>query len=215
MRNQDFTITLLDGVRVMGHVTAVAALAALLMHAPLHATGPDQAQTQPEPQAQEDDASAPIHVGVYDAQQVFEAYPGRDEGIERLGALAEQAAEAQQAEDEEAFLEMQQRLRAERERIIEDFEVALRDAAAAVAEEAGLDLVAIEVGYHGEAVRTRDITAALIEHWSEQPAEAHEPGEPPQAAPDHSPSNAAQEQTPEQTHEPVEEPPTAEPDTAP
>lgn len=149
-------------VRMTGGALAAVAIAAL---------GLSVATTQGWAQ---DEAEAEISVGTYDPEQVFNAYPDRQEMMDQITELQGQMQQAQQQQDQERMMQLQQQAQQYQTEAIEKFQGDVEAALPGVAEAHGLDLVAIEVSWSRDGVGTEDVTTELIEELGGDP----EPAEP-------------------------------------
>ncbi|MFP4143994.1 MAG: hypothetical protein ACLFV3_02520 [Phycisphaeraceae bacterium] len=184
--------------RTMSRFACGVALLAAVAVAGVTLVGQDGAQAQmPAPQqgsaGQQETASGPpadearVVVGTYQPQAVFQAHPAQEELLESLRSTQEEMQKAQDQGDMETVRQIQQEYDNERQKIVEEFQTDVEQTLPELAEDADIDIVALEVTYRADDVRTEDITSDLVSALSdeeEQPeAEQPEAGEMPRQLP--------------------------------
>lgn len=117
-------------------------------------------------------ADTRIRVGTYDPQQVFNAYPGREQMMNQISEIQAQMQQAQQQQDEQRMIELQQRMQQQRNEAIQRFQSDVEQTLPVVAEDTDIDLVAVEVVFTRPGVETRDITSQVIEALGGDPEPA-------------------------------------------
>ncbi|MEX0744422.1 MAG: hypothetical protein WD118_02370 [Phycisphaeraceae bacterium] len=115
-----------------------------------------------------------VRIGTYQPEQVFSSFHGREALMQDFQELQMQAQQAQQQGDQEQLMQLQQQLQQAQQEIIGTFESAVEEAMPEVAEQAGVQVVAIEVVYTAEGIESQDVTTELIEKINE----GHEAPEP-------------------------------------
>lgn len=148
---------------------AVAALAGALL-------AQDNIQAQEEETAAQAQEQTDIVVGTYEPQQVAERYGINQKLMEGLTGLQERMQTAQQQGDQQAMQEIQAEAQQVQEDVVSEFEKEVEDAMAAVAEETGADIIAVQVAYLAEGIETKDVTNELIEEMDLEPAPGAEIG---------------------------------------
>lgn len=146
-------------LRITGGATVVVAL---LLLAVLDAAPRSWAQDQPGPEAT-------FRVGTYDPQQVFNAYPGREQMMNQITEIQGEMQQAQEQQDEQRLIELQQQMQQQRDEAIEQFQLDVERTLPTVADEAQLHLIAIDVVYTRDGVEREDITHAVIEELGGDP----------------------------------------------
>lgn len=101
-------------------------------------------------------------VGTVDMQQVYMAYPGMTRFRSAMEEMQGQFMEAQQAEDHEKIMAIQQRAQAMQEELTRDFEADLEKAAGPVSREMNIDMIVGEIIYQGNGTEVVDVSQALI-----------------------------------------------------
>lgn len=154
-------------------VLALATIAAAAIAAALLAQTAIQAQ-----ESTPTDTS--IVVGTYELQDVAEQYGINQKLMEGMSGLQERMMAAQQQGDQEEM----QRIQAEAQQIQDDvvttFEDEIEAAMPNVAEQTGADIIAVEVGYIGEDIETKDVTQELIAEMDLESQQETEPEQTPQ-----------------------------------
>lgn len=124
--------------------------------------------------AQAGAGEAEIKVGTYNPEQVFNAYPERERMMQQMQELQGQMQQAQQEQDQQRMMELQQQAQQQQTQAIEQFQADVEAALPNVADEAELDLVAVEVTWVRDGVESQDITTEVIEELGGE-AEAAQP----------------------------------------
>lgn len=115
---------------------------------------------------------AALQVGTYDPQEVFRAHPAQDKLIDSIRSAQKEMQEAQEAGDQEKMQQIQQRAERNREQVIDRFQQDVADALPKVARSAKVKVVALEVVYAAEDVRTKNITPQLIDVFRDENKDA-------------------------------------------
>ncbi|MEX0655625.1 MAG: OmpH family outer membrane protein [Phycisphaeraceae bacterium] len=116
-------------------------------------------------QAQE--AGGDLRVGTYDPEQVFGAYHGREAFMQQFQELQTEAQAAQQEGNQEQLMQIQQQLQQAQQEVIETFQGDVEEVMPDVAEDAGVQIVAVEVVYTAEGINSEDVTNQVIEKLNE------------------------------------------------
>lgn len=133
-------------VMVIGHVTAEAQVG-----------GQERAAQPPQP------GDAPLQVGTYDAEQAFEAHPAKQQVEQALNTAQGQMQQAQQQGDQQQMQQIQQQFEQAREQAIQQFQQDVSRVLPNVAADVGVQVVAMEIAYKADHVKTVDITRGLAE----------------------------------------------------
>ncbi len=112
-------------------------------------------------QAQQQAAKGAMQVGVYDQQALFQEYPGSQELMQFYQGIQDQMQQAQQDGDQQKLRELQQVTEEKRQEVIQNFEKAVDNALPTVADEAGIKVVALQVVYTADDVKTTNLTRPL------------------------------------------------------
>lgn len=155
---------------------AALTIAAIGLAAVFSLTSTTRAQAFPEPaqeQNQEDRQDAPqedaeVIVGTYDTEVAFQEHPAYEELMKALTDAQTGMQEAQEEGNQEKSQQVQQRYDQIRTQIIEEFRRDVEEAVPEAAEQAGVKVVAIEVVYKDDDVRTKDITKNIVESFGDQ-----------------------------------------------
>lgn len=119
---------------------------------------------QPEPEPV-------VQAGTYDPEQAFAQYPGREKLMETYQSALPALQKAQQEGDEKKALQLQQELSQKRDQIVKKFQNDVQQALPDIAKATGVQLVALQVVYTGEGVKTKDITPQVVEAIGGDPDE--------------------------------------------
>ncbi|MFW6164409.1 MAG: hypothetical protein ACODAJ_16690 [Planctomycetota bacterium] len=111
---------------------------------------------------------AALQVGTYDPQAVFMKHPAQEQLAKAGQAARTQMQKAQQEGDQEKVEQVQRQYAETRTRFIDKFEDDVADALPDVARAAGVKVIAVQVAYTAEDVRTKDITPHLVKVFSKQ-----------------------------------------------
>lgn len=126
-------------------------------------------------QAQQEAAPAEgMAVGTYQPQQIAEQIGLQDEMQRTIQGLQERLNAAQQQGDQAAMQQIQVEAQQVQQDIVSKFERDLNAAMPAVAEETGVQIIAVDVAYTAPDIRTQDVTGPLVEKL--RPDNASEPG---------------------------------------
>ncbi len=111
--------------------------------------------------------AARIRIGQVDVERVYNEYHGMREFQAGMLDIQQEFQQAQEAGDQQKLIELQQEFQLKQEAFHAEFESSLADATEAVSGEAGVDLVAAQVIYHGDDVDVVDISGELIAEMNE------------------------------------------------
>ncbi|MEX2670705.1 MAG: OmpH family outer membrane protein [Phycisphaeraceae bacterium] len=134
--------------RISFAAVALMALAAL-------AIGFDRASAQAEGEE--------LRVGTYQPQQAFQMYH-RTAAFQQ--EMQELQAQAQETEPEQ-LAQLQQQAEQMQQEVIQQFERDVKNAVPEIAEQANVDLVAVEVVYTAPGVEQEDVTESVVEKINE------------------------------------------------
>lgn len=113
----------------------------------------------------EDANQQKLQVGVYNPQQVFEQYPGRQQMMENLASLQQEAEQAIQQENHQKLAELQAQAEQQQRRTVEQFQQDVQEVLPQVAQATGVQLVAMEIIYAAPDVEQQNLTQAIIEQF--------------------------------------------------
>ncbi|MFW6170019.1 MAG: hypothetical protein ACODAD_05975, partial [Planctomycetota bacterium] len=120
---------------------------------------PERRESRPREQGQQ----ARLQVGTYEAEAAFQAHPAQKGMQTALQQAQTQMQQAQQQGNQEMMQQIQQQFEQAREQAIQQFEQDVSRVLPNVAEDAGVQVVAVEVAYADDDVKTVDITRGLTE----------------------------------------------------
>ena len=122
----------------------------------------DTPQEEPPAEVSNDDYAG-LEVGTWDAQAVFQQHPSQKE-LNRAQQTAQAEMQAAQQEgDQQKLQQIQQKFEQTRGQVVETFYRDVNSAMPAVAKNADVKIVATEVTYTANDVKTKDITPQLIQ----------------------------------------------------
>lgn len=133
-------------VMVIGHVTAEAQV-----------RGREGAERPPQQR------DAPLQVGTYDAEAAFQAHPAQQQMEQALNTAQTQMQRAQQQGDQQQMQQIQQQFEQSREQAIQQFQQDVSRVLPTVAADVGVQVVAMEIAYKADHVKTVDITPGLTQ----------------------------------------------------
>lgn len=135
----------------------------------------DAIQAQEETtQTQEAAIGSEIIVGTYEPQRVAEQYGINAKLMQQMAGLQQRMQTAQQQNNQQEMQQIQAEAQQVQQDVIGEFEQKIEDALPAVAEETGVDVVAVQVAYLAEGIETRDVTNELIAEMGGTAEEATE-----------------------------------------
>lgn len=105
-----------------------------------------------------------IVVGTYDPQQVAVQAGVQAQMTEQMEGLQQRMQAAQQAGNQEEIQRIQAAAQQIQENVVAEFENNVNAALPAVAQEAGAQVIAIEVSYAAPGIETRDLTTDIATH---------------------------------------------------
>jgi len=106
---------------------------------------------------------AGLTVGTYDPQQAFQQYPGREQLMAQMQQLQQQFMQAQQQNDTATAQNVQQQVQRLQQTAVRDFQQAVQKVMPKVAQEAGTQIIALQVAYKSPDVQVKDVTATVVE----------------------------------------------------
>lgn len=107
-----------------------------------------------------------IAVGVYQPQQIAQATGLQQQMMQQMQGLQQRAQVAQQEGDQAAMQQIQMEAQQIQEAATSDFIERLQAVLPGVAEAAGVQIIASDIGYAAPGVVTRDVTQAVIDAMS-------------------------------------------------
>ena len=115
-------------------------------------------------------------IGIYNPEAAFQQYHGIQELIALSQRVQQEAQQAQAEGDQQRLMQLQQQMQQERMRVINQFQEDVRRVAPDVAQEQGLQLVAVEVAYVAEEFgEPKDITQEMVDKINEDAPEQEQP----------------------------------------
>lgn len=168
-------------------LTVGAVVGLVMVSAPMDAQGqfppapPEDDQPAEEPPAeqlppldeeQETEADMPgsqadLQVGTYDPQSVLEQHPAHEELWQAAQSTQSEMQKAQEQDDYEQVQQLQKQYQEKRNQILDDFEADIDNAIPEVAEDMGVQVVALEVVYTDDNIQTKDITSELVDELND------------------------------------------------
>lgn len=112
-------------------------------------------------QAQESEASG-IVVGTYTPRDVAQQVGLEEKMRGEMEGLQQRMQAAQQQGNQQEMQSIQAEAQQVQQRIIGDFESNMDAAMAEVAEQTGVDVIAIEVSYTAPGIETKDVTSEIV-----------------------------------------------------
>lgn len=135
--------------RRLAGFAVVASAAVIVALAPDRAT---QAQASP----------AEIVVGTYQPQQAAEQAGLNEQLVQAMSGLQERMVAAQQQGDQQAMQQIQAEARQVQQGIVQEFQTKIEQAMPAVAETAGVDIIAVQIAYTADGIATKDVTQNVV-----------------------------------------------------
>ncbi len=133
--------------------------------------------------AQEAPAAGGLRVGVFDAQAVYNGFPGQQQVQQQAQQLQTQMQEAAQAQNQQRMAQIQQQFQALQQQAMQRFQQTLEQVLPAVAQAANVPIVVHDLSYAQEGVQRVDLTQQIVEAMR-QAAPAAAPAEQPAAGDD-------------------------------
>lgn len=156
-------------IRSIPSTLAVGALAGSVLTIALFGGGLSQA-------AAALDEHEKLRLGTYLPQRAFEQFHGMQDFNDRVQRIQQQMQEAQQEGDQQRMTQLQQEIQQLQNQIVEQFHAEVEEVMPAVADDAGVELVAIEIAYAGDQFdKPKDITDKLIDKLNEEAGADTEP----------------------------------------
>lgn len=120
-----------------------------------------------------------VKIGTYNPQEAFNQYEGMQEFQRRSQELQQQMQEAQQQGDQQRMFEIQNQLQMQQEQVIEEFFEAVEKVVPEVADENGVQIVAVDIVYSAPDIgEPEDLTQKIISEVNAQAGGAQERDEP-------------------------------------
>lgn len=161
-------------------LTVGAVVGLVMVSAPMDAQGqfppapPEDDQPAEEPPTEqlpplgeEQETEADLQVGTYDPQSVLEQHPAHEELWQAAQSTQSEMQKAQEQDDYEQVQQLQKQYQEKRNQILDDFEADIDEAIPEVAEDAGVQVVALEVVYTDDNIQTKDITSELVDELND------------------------------------------------
>ncbi|MFP4434238.1 MAG: hypothetical protein ACOCVI_01815 [Planctomycetota bacterium] len=120
---------------------------------------------QPAAQAQESGQDASVKVGTYDAETAFQAHPAQKELMKAVKTAQADMQQAQQDQDQQKIQQIQQNFEQTRRKAVEQFEDDISEALPEAAKAAGVKVVAMQVVYKADDVKSVDITGQITKKF--------------------------------------------------
>lgn len=111
-------------------------------------------------------ADGGITVGTYDQEAVFQQHPANEELQAFYQEVQQQMQQAGQ-ENPQQMQQIRQQVETKRQEAIQDFQTSVSEALPKVADEAGVQIVALQVMYSADGIQTADLTEELTEAVSD------------------------------------------------
>lgn len=156
-------------VRKAGAFVAVAAVIAALLT--ITWTGGVSAQDLLPKESAESEDAVVLPVGSYEPQKAFEQYPGRNELLEEFQSAQEDMTKAQEQGDQQKLQQIQMKLQQKQQQVIDQFQRDVEAALPDVAKAAEVQVIAVEIAYTAEGVKTKDVTSQVVSALSERKTE--------------------------------------------
>lgn len=111
----------------------------------------------------QDEGSAAMVVGSYNPQQIAQQVGLQQQLMAEMSTLEERMMNAQQEGDQQAMQQIQMEAEQIQGNIISKFEEDLDAAMAGIADDAGVQMIAIEIAWTAPGVETKDLTQDFVE----------------------------------------------------
>lgn len=115
--------------------------------------------------AVQNDAGDQMVIGTYDPQSAFEQYPARDDMMQQIQQGQQKMQEAQQQGDQQALIQLQQELEKLQQDTIASFYDDVKEALPQIAENQGIKVIAMEVVYTSDDVKSSDVTEQIVKSF--------------------------------------------------
>lgn len=110
-----------------------------------------------------------MRLGTYEPQRAFQQYHGMQDFNQQMQRLQQQAQEAQQQGDQQRMMQIQQEMQQLQNQVVEQFHSDVENVIPKVAENAGVQLVAIDIVYAADDLgEPHDLTDQLIQQVNEE-----------------------------------------------
>lgn len=116
----------------------------------------------PGTSAQEEAEAGGIVIGTYDPQQVAQQTGLQQKMMQQMQGLQQRAMDAQQSQDQQAMQQIQQEAQQIQQDVMNQFLQDVKDVMPQVAEETGVQIVAVDVAYMAEGMSEKDVTEEVI-----------------------------------------------------
>jgi len=113
-----------------------------------------------------------IQVGVFDAQAVYNGFPGQQEVQQQAQQLQTEMQTAAQAQDQQRMAQVQQQFQALQQQAMQRFQQALQQVLPRVAETANVVIVVHDLPYAAPGVQRVDLTQQIVEAMRQAAASA-------------------------------------------
>lgn len=160
----------------LGTATTVGLVFSLVFLLSGHWTAEAQVRGQKRParpRAQRE--AGPVQVGTYDEKAVFQAHPAQQQVQTAMQTAQTQLQQAQQQRDQQKMQQIQQQYEQARSQAVQQFRQDVARALPKIAQAADVQVVAMEVVYKADEVKTVDLTRSLTQALAKlnnQPAKA-------------------------------------------
>lgn len=111
----------------------------------------------------QEEGDAQIVIGIYQPQQIAQATGLQQQMMEQMQGLQQRAQQAQQEGDQAAMQQIQMEAQQIQQDATNEFIERLRAVLPGVAEAAGAQIIASDIGYAAPGVVTEDVTQAVID----------------------------------------------------
>lgn len=128
------------------------------------------AQTPEAPVGKALPSETSVVVGTYQPRDAFSAYHLRDAFIDKVRQLQQEMQKAQQNNDSKKMLAIQNQVQDAQSELIRQFTADLDRVMPTVAKQAKVDLVVVDVAFKSPKIKTKDVTALVIEQLNKHAA---------------------------------------------
>lgn len=115
--------------------------------------------------AVQNDAGDQLMIGTYDAQSAFEQYPARTEMVQQIQQSQQKMQQAQQQGDQQTLMKLQQELEQLQQETIAAFYNDVEEALPQIAEKQGIKVIAMQVIYTSDDVKSSDVTQQIVKSF--------------------------------------------------
>ncbi len=157
-------MTLISKRRIFGGLGALALIGATA-GLTLNTTAAQNPQTDMRIVDDHDGNREAVQVGTFQPQSAFERYHRAEELSQQMQELQMEMQQAQQEGDQQRMMELQQRMQQMQNEVVEQFYDDLDRSMPEIAEEANVQIVAVDVVYTDPSIgEARDLTEKVVEH---------------------------------------------------